>query len=145
MVLVSIFIYMTNGITNIIQNRAFFAPNSAIEALYTPGQYIENGINTKLTPLDTFANLGIHLLNMALRCILLLNIVCLGIPYTPTLFQQKFTLFVQPYIQPFILKTSYALLWRILGAYLVTWLMHNINVNKSYIHCIQLGLNQRRS
>jgi len=28
---------MTNGITNIIQNRAFFAPNSAIEALYTPG------------------------------------------------------------------------------------------------------------
>jgi hypothetical protein len=118
---------MSNGIINCIQNRAFFAPNSAIEALYTPGQYIEieNRINTKLAPLDKFTNLGIHLLNMALRCILLLNIVCLGIPYTPTLFQQEFTLFVQPYIQPFILKTSYALFWRILGAYLVTWLSRN--------------------
>lgn len=116
---------MSNGIINCIQNRAFFAPNSAIEVLYTPGQYIENEINTKLAPLDTLANLGIHLLNIALRCILLLNIVCLGIPYTPTLFQQKFTLFVQPYIQPFILKTSYALFWRILSAYLVTWLSGN--------------------
>lgn len=119
---ISIFIYMSNGIINCIQNRAFFATNSAIEAIYTP---IENGINMKLAPLDTLANLGINLLNIALRCILLLNIVCLGIPYTPTLFQQKFTLFVQPYIQPFILKTSYALFWRILGAYLVTWLSGN--------------------
>jgi hypothetical protein len=66
---------MSNGIINCIQNRAFFAPNSAIEALYTPGQYIEKRINTKLAPLDTLANLGIHLLNIALRCILLLNIV----------------------------------------------------------------------
>lgn len=122
---ISILIYLGNGITNIIQNRAFFAPNQAIEAIYTPIEYVGNKLTTQYFVIDSLAYITIYILQILLRTIILINLVCLGIPYTPTIAQENFRIFLQPYIQPFVLKISSTLIWRIFGAYLVTWLSQN--------------------
>lgn len=130
----SIMIYLGNGLANILQNRAFFAPNQAIEALYTPIQSSSTilSFSKNYVILDSLAYLILYIIQIIFRSFLLLNLVCLGIPYTPTLVQENFRIFVQPYIQPYIFKFSTTVLLRVFGAFLITSLSQNYaNYQKS--------------